>query len=94
MDKQNSTAIYMWVSTATQKIDLQQDVLHFYTERAGLSIVKEYFDVVVSGRKTAGWPQLKALMKAARNHEFECIIRLFQANFRPRYSVVPSRFFY
>ncbi|MBL0717330.1 MAG: recombinase family protein [Desulfosarcina sp.] len=74
MDKQNLTAIYMRVSTATQKIDLQKDGLHFYTERAGLSIVKEYFDVAVSGRKATGRPQLKALMKAARNHEFECVV--------------------
>lgn len=73
MKKQNLTAIYMRVSTASQKTDLQLDGLEAYAARAGLSITAVYSDVAVSGRKQ-GRPQLKALMKAAANHEFDCVL--------------------
>ena len=73
MKKQERTAIYMRVSTLSQKPDLQKDGLEAYASRAGLSIVAEYLDVAVSGRKI-GRPQLKALMKAAKNHEFDCVL--------------------
>ena len=63
----------MRVSTASQKHDLQKDGLEVYAGRAGLDIVKEYLDTAVSGRKE-GRPSLKALMKAARNHEFDCVL--------------------
>ena len=73
MDKPNTTAIYMRVSTASQKSDLQKDGLYAYAERAGLTIISEYQDTAVSGRKE-GRPQLKELMKAAHNHEFNCVL--------------------
>lgn len=71
--KKKRTALYMRVSTASQKSDLQEDELRAYAQRAGLEIVAEYLDVAVSGRKE-GRPQLNQMMKAARNHEFDCIL--------------------
>ena len=44
-------AIYMQVSTAQQKPDLQRDGLVGYAERARLQIVATYCDEAVSGRK-------------------------------------------
>ena len=73
MKKKNRTAIYMRVSTAYQKHDLQRDGLVDYADRAGLQIVKEYLDTAVSGKKE-GRPALKELMKAARNHEFDSVL--------------------
>ena len=73
MPHHNRTALYLRVSTADQKPDLQYDGLRAYTARAGLEIVGDYCDVAVSGRKE-GRPQLNALMTAARNHEFDCIL--------------------
>ena len=70
---QNRTAIYMRVSTASQNTDLQKDALHAYAQRSDLNIYAEYLDIAVSGRKE-GRPQLKALMKAARNHQFDCVL--------------------
>jgi DNA invertase Pin-like site-specific DNA recombinase len=67
------TALYMRVSTMHQKPDLQADGLRRYAKRAGLEIAAEYLDVAVSGRKE-GRPQLQALMWAARNHEFDCVL--------------------
>ena len=63
----------MRVSTADQKPDLQVDNLRQYAKRADLTIEHEYFDAAVSGRKE-GRPQLNALMKAARNREFDCVL--------------------
>ena len=45
------TALYLRVSTADQKPDLQYDGLRGYAERAGLDVVQDYFDVAVSGRR-------------------------------------------
>lgn len=73
MKKKNRTAIYMRVSTASQKPDLQLDELYAYAKRANLTIVSEFLDVAVSGRKE-GRPQLNQLMKSARNHEFDCVL--------------------
>ena len=67
------TALYLRVSTADQKPDLQQDGLRGYAERAGLDIVQAYCDVAVSGRRE-GRPQLNALMAAARNREIDCVL--------------------
>jgi DNA invertase Pin-like site-specific DNA recombinase len=67
------TALYLRVSTAQQKSDLQADGLHGYAARAGLEIVAEYLDRAVSGRQE-GRPQLQALMRAARQHEFACVL--------------------
>ena len=67
------TALYLRVSTAQQKPDLQTDGLRQYAARAGLKIVAEYLDIAVSGRKE-GRPKLQALMRAARNHEFQCVL--------------------
>ena len=73
MKKENRTAIYMRGSTAIQKVDLQRDNLQTYAENAGLNLVREYLDVAVSGRKEDR-PQLRELMKASRNHEFDCVL--------------------
>jgi hypothetical protein len=67
------TALYLRVSTAQQKPDLQRDDLRSYAERTGLAIITEYTDVAVSGRKE-GRPQLHALMQAARMRAFECVL--------------------
>ena len=67
------TALYLRVSTADQKPDLQYDGLRCYAERAGLDIVQDYCDAAVSGRRE-GRPQLNALMAAARNQEIDCVL--------------------
>jgi len=67
------TALYLRVSTADQKPDLQYDGLRGYAERAGLDVVQDYFDVAVSGRRE-GRPQLNALMTTARNREIDCVL--------------------
>ena len=67
------TALYLRVSTAEQKPDLQQDGLLAYAGRAGLDVVQSYCDVAVSGRRE-GRPQLNLLMTAARNHEINCVL--------------------
>lgn len=67
------TALYMRVSTGHQKSDLQLDSLRAYAARAGLEIVGEYIDLAASGRKE-NRPQLQALMRAARHHEYACIL--------------------
>ena len=73
MPKKNRTALYLRVSTADQKPDLQFDGLRRYAEQAGLMVVEEYLDVAISGRKQ-GRPQLDALMKAARGREFDSVL--------------------
>ena len=73
MPTNNRTAIYLRISTADQKPDMQFDDLRAYAERANLDIVREYLDVAVSGRKQ-GRPQLDALMQAARDYSFDCIL--------------------
>jgi DNA invertase Pin-like site-specific DNA recombinase len=67
------TALYLRVSTAHQKPDLQADGLRHYAQRAGLEVIAEYLDVAISGRKE-GRPQLQAMMRAARSHEFDCVL--------------------
>jgi DNA invertase Pin-like site-specific DNA recombinase len=67
------TALYLRVSTADQKPDLQYDGLRAYAARAGLEVVQDYCDVGVSGRRE-GRPQLNALMSAARKHEIDCVL--------------------
>ena len=67
------TALYLRVSTAEQKPDLQYDGLRGYAARAGLDVVQDYCDVAVSGRRE-GRPQLSALMAAARNQEIDCVL--------------------
>jgi len=67
------TALYLRVSTPEQKPDLQYDGLRGYAARAGLEIVRDYFDVAVSGRRE-GRPQLNALMSAVRNREIDCVL--------------------
>tara|TARA_B100000497_G_C7654008_1_gene393609 strand:+ start:328 stop:933 length:606 start_codon:yes stop_codon:yes gene_type:complete len=73
MKNKNRAAIYMRVSTASQKHDLQKDGLEAYAKRAELEIVEQYLDTAVSGRKE-GRPSLKALTQAARNHEFDTVL--------------------
>lgn len=67
------TALYMRVSTGHQKSDLQIDALQAYAARAGLEIVSQYVDLATSGRKE-NRPQLQALMKAARNRDYACVL--------------------
>jgi DNA invertase Pin-like site-specific DNA recombinase len=67
------TVLYLRVSTGHQKPDLQADGMHRYAAHADLKIVAEYLDVAISGHKE-GRPQLQALMRAARNHEFDCVL--------------------
>jgi len=67
------TAIYLRVSTAEQKPDLQYDGLHAYAARSGLQIIQDYCDVGVSGRRE-GRPKLNALMAAVRNREIDCVL--------------------
>ena len=67
------TALYLRVSTAEQKPDLQYDGLRAYAARAGLNIVQDYCDVAVSGRRE-GRPQLNALMVAARSRDIDCVL--------------------
>jgi DNA invertase Pin-like site-specific DNA recombinase len=67
------TALYLRVSTADQKPDLQYDGLRSYAAHAGLDIVQDYCDVAVSGRRE-GRPKLNALMSAARNREIDCVL--------------------
>src|SRR3954471_14808696 len=67
------TALYLRVSTADQKPDLQYDGLRGYAERSGLVIVGDYCDVAVSGRHE-GRPRLNALMAAVRRREFDCVL--------------------
>jgi predicted site-specific integrase-resolvase len=66
-------ALYLRISTADQKPDLQYDGLRAYAARAGLEIVQDYCDVGVSGRRE-DCPQLNALMVAARNREIDCVL--------------------
>ena len=66
-------ALYLRVSTADQKPDLQFDGLRAYAARAGLEVIRDYCDVAVSGRRQ-GRPRLNALMAAARNHEIDCVL--------------------
>ena len=73
MPHKSKAALYLRVSTADQKPDLQFDGLRAYAGRAGIEIVNEYLDVAVSGRKQ-GRPQLEALLQAARRHEFDCVL--------------------
>jgi DNA invertase Pin-like site-specific DNA recombinase len=67
------TALYLRISTEYQKPDLQADGMRRYAAHAKLDIVSQYLDVAISGRKE-GRPQLQALMRAARNHEFDCVL--------------------
>src|SRR3954452_25309750 len=67
------TALYLRVSTADRKPDLQYDGLRGYAERAGLDVVQDYYDVAVSGRRE-GRPRLTALMAAARRREIGCVL--------------------
>jgi DNA invertase Pin-like site-specific DNA recombinase len=59
------TALYLWVSTAQQKPDLQADGVHRYAKRAGSDIVAEHMDVAVSGRQE-GRPLVQALRRPAQ----------------------------
>ena len=67
------TALYLRVSTAQQRPDLQDNGLRAYAARAGLDIVATHVDHAVSGRQERR-PQLQALMHAARRHAFACVL--------------------
>jgi predicted site-specific integrase-resolvase len=65
--------LYLRVSTADQKPDLQYDGLRSYAAHAGLDIVQDYCEVAVSGRRESR-PKLNALMSAGRNHEIDYVL--------------------
>jgi DNA invertase Pin-like site-specific DNA recombinase len=67
------TALYLRVSTADQRPDLQYDGLRAYAEQVGLEVMQDYLDVAISGRRE-GRPQLNALMSAVRSHEIDCVL--------------------
>jgi DNA invertase Pin-like site-specific DNA recombinase len=67
------TAIYLRVSTAEQKPDLQYDGLRAYAAHASLNVVQDYCEIGVSGRRE-GRPKLNTLMTAARNREIDCVL--------------------
>lgn len=50
------TALYLWVSTTPYKPHLQADGLYRDPTRAGLDMVAEYVDMMVSRRQEA-WAQ-------------------------------------
>ncbi len=67
------TALYLRVSTGHQKPDLQAEALRHYAASAGLEVVAEYVDAAGAGYHEAG-PQLQALMRAAYQHVFTCVL--------------------
>tara|TARA_B100000768_G_scaffold154354_1_gene150992 strand:+ start:816 stop:1442 length:627 start_codon:yes stop_codon:yes gene_type:complete len=73
MADKSKVALYLRVSTAEQSPDLQFDNLRAYAGRAELNIVHEYMDLAISGKKQ-NRPQLNELMKAARDHQFDCVL--------------------
>jgi len=75
------TALYLRVSTADQKPDLQYDGLRTYAAQAGLDIVQDYCDVGVSGRRE-GRPHLSALMAAARHSDIAVILNDIETSLR------------
>ena len=73
MPHKSKAALYLRVSTADQSPTLQFDNLRAYAERARLNVIREYLDLAISGKKQ-NRPQLDELMKAARHHEFDCVL--------------------
>jgi DNA invertase Pin-like site-specific DNA recombinase len=67
------TALYLRVSTGHQKPDLHAEALRRYAASAGLEVVAEYVEVAGSGYQEAD-PQLQALMHAAYQHTFTCVL--------------------
>lgn len=66
-------AFYLRVSTPDQRPDLQVHELRDYASRMKMTVVGEYLDIAVSGRKE-GRPQLTALMAAARARRLDCVL--------------------
>lgn len=67
-----TVAIYVRVSTAEQRTDLQLDEIRSYCGRKGFTIAAQYSDTL-SGAK-AQRPGLLALMEAARRREFMGVV--------------------
>jgi hypothetical protein len=67
-------ALYLRVSTADQKPDLQYDGLRGYVERADLNVVRDYCDVAVSGRREGRPPAQCPDGNRARNREIDCVL--------------------
>jgi len=61
------------VSTEHPKPALQGEALRHYAASAGLEVVAEYVDAAGAGYHEAG-PQLQALMRAAYQHVFTCVL--------------------
>ena len=70
---ENTTAIYVRVSTTEQSTDLQTHSLMTYAERANLNITHVFIDKGISGTKELR-PELNRLMVSARNHEFKNVM--------------------
>ena len=73
MATQCQTALYLRISTPDQRPDLQVHELRAYASRMKMTVVGEYLDVAVSGRKE-GRPQLTVLMAEARARRFDCVL--------------------
>ncbi|MGI9484770.1 MAG: recombinase family protein [Geminicoccaceae bacterium] len=73
MASQGRTAFYLRISTPDQRPDLQVHELRTYASRMKMTVVGEYLDVAVSGRKE-GRPQLSALMTDARARRLDCVL--------------------
>jgi DNA invertase Pin-like site-specific DNA recombinase len=67
------TALYLRESTGHRKSDLQAEALRRYAASTGLEVVAEYVDVAGSGCQEMG-PQLQALMHAACQQVFTCVL--------------------
>jgi DNA invertase Pin-like site-specific DNA recombinase len=67
------TALYLRGSTSHPQPDLQAEALRCYAASAGLAVVAEYVDGAGAGPH-AGCPQLHALMRAARQQRFTCVV--------------------
>ena len=66
------TALYLRVSTIHQKPDLQADNLRRYAIRAGLEMWQRTW--MLPSPVARKVDPLQALMRAARHHEFDCVL--------------------
>lgn len=71
--RQPLCAIYARVSTEDQDCTLQLNELREFADRRGWRVTAEYVDTGWSGSRNDR-PQLKAILKDAAAHRFDCII--------------------
>jgi DNA invertase Pin-like site-specific DNA recombinase len=67
------TALYLRVSMGHPRPDLEAEALRRYATSTGLEVVAEYVDGAGAGCHEAG-PQLQALMRAACQQVFTCVL--------------------